>query len=138
MVRFLTQGSKRQSVLFPVGADRCCLPENASKRKKYSSTASGPPPLMQRRSFKTEEQKEQKNKCTPPYGNSLPASPYSLFKKRESLKDKRTQTKGAGAPLRQTTDTHNVGADRCVCPNTQARGRNTPPPQAVPRALPLL
>ena len=60
-----------------VGADRCVCPDHFCGR-----------------SLKTEGQKEQKNKCTPPHGNSLPASPYSLFKKRESLKEKKTQTNG--------------------------------------------
>ena len=53
-----------------------CLPEYASKRKKYSSTAGGPPPLMQRRSLKTKEQKNKKTqtkgaqrRCAPTANN---------------------------------------------------------------------
>ena len=81
-----------------------CLPENASKKKKYSSTASGPtgsPSVMIEGVRRSRE--------------GVP--------KRRSLKEKKTQTKGAhaGAPLRQTTTNHNVGADRCVCPKGKAR-----------------
>ena len=50
-----------------------CLPEYASKRKKYSSTASGPPPLMQRRSSKTEEERHANNWA------HTPVRPYGIF-----------------------------------------------------------
>ena len=96
-----------------------CLPEYAGKRKKYSSTASGhtgSPSVMIEGEFK-----RKKNASKAKIQLILSPTPcgYSLFitKKRESLKEnKRKQRAHAGAPLRQITTNHNVGADRCVCP----------------------